>query len=100
MREAGGGRREGGKGAMDRSADTSSAVTPPSSPLPPPAIRMDGIDKSFGAIRANRGASLEVMDRDARKMRGERPFVFTCLKEGTGLDTVVGFIERQGLMRA
>jgi urease accessory protein len=46
------------------------------------------------------GASLEVMDRDARKMRGERPFVFTCLKQGTGLDTVVGFIERQGLMRA
>jgi urease accessory protein len=45
------------------------------------------------------GASLEVMDRDARKMRGERPFVFTCLKEGKGLDTVVAFIEREGLMR-
>ena len=30
------------------------------------------------------GASLEVMDRDARKMRGERPFVFTNLKTGTG----------------
>src|SRR5271169_80572 len=35
------------------------------------------------------GASLEVMDRDARKMRGERPFVFTNLKTGHGLDTVV-----------
>jgi urease accessory protein len=46
------------------------------------------------------GASLEVMDRDARKMRGERPFVFTCLKEGKGLDTVVAFIERQGLLRS
>ena len=35
------------------------------------------------------GASLEVMDRDARRMRGERPFVFTNLKTGQGLDTVV-----------
>lgn len=44
------------------------------------------------------GASLEVMDRDARKMRGQRPFVFTNLKAGDGLDTVVGFIlERGGL---
>jgi urease accessory protein len=45
------------------------------------------------------GASLEVMERDARKMRGERPFVFTNLKTGEGLDTVVSFIERQGLMK-
>jgi urease accessory protein len=45
------------------------------------------------------GASLEVMERDARKMRGERPFVFTNLKTGKGLDTVVSFIERQGLMK-
>ena len=44
------------------------------------------------------GASLEVMDRDARKMRGERPFVFTNLKTGHGLDDVVGFIERQGML--
>jgi len=44
------------------------------------------------------GASLEVMDRDAKKMRGERPFVFTNLKTGIGLDTVVSFIvERGGL---
>src|SRR5213079_583571 len=46
------------------------------------------------------GASLEVMDRDARKMRGERPFVFTCLKQGEGLETIVAFIERQGLLEA
>jgi urease accessory protein len=45
------------------------------------------------------GASLEVMDRDARKMRGERPFVFSNLKSGQGLDVIVGFIEKQGLMR-
>ncbi len=45
------------------------------------------------------GASLEVMDRDARKMRGERPFVFTNLKTGKGLDTIIAFIEKQGLLK-
>jgi urease accessory protein len=44
------------------------------------------------------GASLEVMDRDARRMRGERPFVFTNLKTGHGLDTVIAFIEKDGLL--
>jgi urease accessory protein len=43
------------------------------------------------------GASLEVMDRDARKMRGDRPFVFTNLKSGVGLERVIEFIERDGL---
>src|SRR6202163_3729055 len=42
------------------------------------------------------GASLEVMDRDARKMRGERPFVFTNLKAGEGVPHIVVFIEKQG----
>ena len=45
------------------------------------------------------GASLEVMDRDAKKMRGERPFVVSNLKTGQGLDAIVGFIETQGLMK-
>ena len=45
------------------------------------------------------GASLEIMERDAKKMRGERPFVFSNLKTGTGLDTIVRFIEREGLMK-
>jgi urease accessory protein len=43
------------------------------------------------------GASLEVMDRDASKMRGDRPFVFTNLKSGEGLPAVIEFIEREGL---
>ena len=44
------------------------------------------------------GASLEVMDRDAKKMRGERPFVFTNMKTGEGLDTVIDFIRHQGML--
>lgn len=44
------------------------------------------------------GASLEVMDRDAKKMRGERPFVFTNLKAGKGLDDIADFIVRQGML--
>ena len=45
------------------------------------------------------GASLEVMDQDARKMRGSRPFVFTNLKTGKGLTEVIEFIETEGLLR-
>jgi urease accessory protein len=45
------------------------------------------------------GASLEVMERDSKKMRGERPFVYTNLKTGQGLDTIVEFIQHQGLMQ-
>ncbi len=45
------------------------------------------------------GASLEVMDRDARKMRGERPFVFTNLKTGDGLASVEDFIIQQGMLK-
>lgn len=44
------------------------------------------------------GASLEVMDRDSKRMRGDRPFVFTNLKQEDGLEDIVRFIERQGLM--
>jgi urease accessory protein len=42
------------------------------------------------------GANLEVMDRDARKMRGERPFVFTNIRAGAGVAEIAAFIERQG----
>jgi urease accessory protein len=44
------------------------------------------------------GASLEVMDRDARRMRGERPFVFSNLKTGAGLEEIVRFIEAEGML--
>jgi urease accessory protein len=43
-------------------------------------------------------ASLEVMDRDSRKMRGERPFVFTNLYDGVGLETIIRFILDRGML--
>jgi urease accessory protein len=46
------------------------------------------------------GASLEVMDRDARAQRGERPFLFTNLKTGQGVAEIVAFIEKQGMLSA
>ncbi|HUN69279.1 MAG TPA: urease accessory protein UreG [Burkholderiales bacterium] len=46
------------------------------------------------------GASLEVMERDARRMRGARPFVFSNLKTGQGLDIIVKFIETEGMLCA
>jgi urease accessory protein len=46
------------------------------------------------------GASLEVMDGDARRMRKERPFVFTNLKTGESLDVIIDFLERAGGLHA
>ncbi len=46
------------------------------------------------------GASLEVMDRDARAQRGERPFVFSNLKTGVGLDAIIEFILTEGMLTA
>ena len=46
------------------------------------------------------GASLEVMESDARRMRGDKPFVFTNLREGHGLEDIVRFIEREGMLAA
>lgn len=44
------------------------------------------------------GASLEVMERDAKRMRGDRPFVFTNLHTGEGVDQIIDFIVKQGLL--
>ncbi|MGH8475105.1 MAG: urease accessory protein UreG [Methylococcales bacterium] len=44
------------------------------------------------------GASLEVMDRDAKKMRGDKPFVFTNLKTGHGVDLICDFIVSHGML--
>src|SRR5262245_5705314 len=42
------------------------------------------------------GASLDVMERDARRMRGQRPFVFTNLRKAEGVDTIARFIQDKG----
>jgi urease accessory protein len=42
------------------------------------------------------GASLEVMERDAKRMRGTRPFVFTNLRAGEGVDEIARFVEDKG----
>lgn len=44
------------------------------------------------------GASLEVMERDSRRMRGERPFLFTDIRDDQGVDDVVGWIRRSVLL--
>lgn len=45
------------------------------------------------------GASLEVMDNDTKRMRGEKPYVFTNLKDGENVDTVINFIIDKGMLR-
>lgn len=45
------------------------------------------------------GASLEVMDQDAKRMRGERPFLFSNMKTKDGLNDIIAFIEKQGLFK-
>ena len=44
------------------------------------------------------GASLEVMESDSKRMRGEKPFVFTNLKKSVGVDTVINFIVEEGML--
>jgi urease accessory protein len=46
------------------------------------------------------GASLDVMDRDARRMRRDKPYVFTNIKSGLGVDQVAAFIEQAGGLKA
>ena len=46
------------------------------------------------------GASLEIMEADTRRMRGERPYVFASIKHGKGVETIAGFIEEKGGLKA
>lgn len=46
------------------------------------------------------GADLEIMEADTRRMRGERPYVFTNMKDGTGIDVVSSFVEHAGGLAA
>ncbi|MNW09789.1 Urease accessory protein UreG [compost metagenome] len=45
------------------------------------------------------GASLEVMERDTNRMRGERPWTFTNLKAGDGLAKIIDFLEVKGMLK-
>lgn len=45
------------------------------------------------------GASLEVMDRDSKKMRGDKPFIFSNMKTEQGLSDIISFIETEGMLR-
>ena len=50
------------------------------------------------ALAPHVGASLDVMEKDARKMRGEKPFLFSDLKNGVGIEEIESFIIKQGLL--
>ena len=45
------------------------------------------------------GASLEVMDKDTKRMRGDKPYIFTNLKDGENVDAVIAFIKDKGMLR-
>ena len=45
------------------------------------------------------GASLDIMESDSRMMRGEKPFLFTNMKTGQGVDDIVAFIKIQGMLK-
>jgi len=72
MREEGRGARDEGQAEAENSGTSTTSASSRPSPLAPlPAIRMDGIDKSFGPIRANRTASLEVLPGEIHALVGE-----------------------------
>jgi ABC-type uncharacterized transport system ATPase subunit len=72
MREAGRGKRDAkDPGIQTGSPPAEPGLALPASRVPLPAIRMEGIDKAFGAIRANRGASLEVLPGEIHALVGE-----------------------------
>ena len=58
------------------------------------ALRVDSVSGPHSVRLV--GADLGIMDRDARRMRGQRPFIFSNLKENKGLEDIAAFIVRQG----
>jgi len=46
------------------------------------------------------GASLEVMDKDTKRMRGDKPYLFTNLKDGNNVDEIISFIIDKGMLRS
>jgi urease accessory protein len=62
----------------------------------PGITRSDLLDINKIDLAPHVGASLDVMERDARKMRGQRPFVMTNMRTGQGVDDIVRFIEAKG----
>jgi len=71
MRDAGSDDRRPGRDSADSPPHPSSRIPHPASRIPHPAIRMDGIDKAFGPIQANRNASLEVLPGEIHALVGE-----------------------------
>jgi gamma-glutamyltranspeptidase len=58
-----------------------------------------GLRATIDWWNAEVGADLGVMEADTKRMRGERPYVFSNMRTGVGLDTIAGFIERSGGLR-
>ncbi len=65
----------------------------------PGIIRSDLLVINKTDLAPHVGASLEVMAHDARKMRGERPFVFSNMKSGEGVEEIIRFIVHQGMLQ-
>jgi urease accessory protein len=66
----------------------------------PGIIRSDLLVINKIDLATHVGASLEKMDTDAKRMRGDRPFVMTNLRQGKGLDAIMRFIEAKGGLSA
>ena len=77
-----------------------SSTSPPATRFPskggPGITRSDLLVINKIDLAPHVGASLEVMERDAKRMRGARPFVFTNLRAGKGVDAIARFIEQKG----
>lgn len=62
-----------------------------------PSLRSDRLVINKIDLAPYVGASLEVMEEDSKQMRGDRPFVFTNLRKGEGLEEVASFLQREGM---